>query len=157
MMTLCTLSHPTKINICTHCISKQDRSAIAIHAISLLAQKTNSSQLAVSKQAVSMMSHSLGLNRCIHWPGNVSCVWPGVDILGSIFWYPLKIRIIPFGAATHFSVQKPFGSSKIGHRSERFCVFLPIFAGGKREGNEQKFGGEWDQAKQWSFCFEIKP
>ena len=59
-------------------------------------------------------------------------------------------------AATHFSVQKPFGSSKIGHRSERFCVFLPIFAGGKREGNEQKFGGEWDQAKQWGFCFEKK-
>ena len=68
----------------------------------------------------------------------------------------VQIRIIPFGVATHFSVQKPFGSSKIGHRSERFCVFLPIFAGREREGNEQKFGGEWDQAKQWSFCFEKK-
>ena len=64
---------------------------------------------------------------------------------------------MPFGAATYFSVQKPFGSSMIGHRSERFCVFLPIFAGGKREENEQKFGGEWDQAKQWGFCFERKP
>ena len=63
------------------------------------------------------------------------------------------------GSATNrsrnsFSVQKPFGSSKIGHRSERFCVFLPIFAGRDGEGNEQKFGEEGDQAKQWSLCFE---
>ena len=42
----------------------------------------------------------------------------------------------------------------IGHRSERFCVFLPIFAGRDGEGNEQKFGEEGDQAKQWSLCFE---
>ena len=60
-------------------------------------------------------------------------------------------------AATQFSVQKPFGSSKIGHRSERFCVFLPIFAGRDGEGNEQKLGEEWGQAKQWSQYFEKNP
>ena len=53
-----------------------------------------------------------------------------------------------------FSVQKPFGSSKIGHRSERFCVFLPIFAGWDGEGNEQKLGEEWGQAKQWKFVLK---
>ena len=65
-----------------------------------------------------------------------------------------QIRIIPFGAATYFSVQKPFGSSMIGHRSERFCVFLPIFAGRDGEGNEQKLGEEWGQAKQWKFVLK---
>ena len=63
------------------------------------------------------------------------------------------------GSATNrsrnsFSVQKPFGSSKIGHRSERFCVFLPIFAGRDGEGNEQKLGEEWGQAKQWKFVLK---
>ena len=67
---------------------------------------------------------------------------------------PKQISIIPFGAATYFSVQKPFGSSMIGHRSERFCVFLPIFAGRDGEGNEQKLGEEWGQAKQWKFVLK---
>ena len=67
---------------------------------------------------------------------------------------PNQISIIPFGAATYFSVQKPFGSSMIGHRSERFCVFLPIFAGRDGEGNEQKLGEEWGQAKQWKFVLK---
>jgi len=67
-----------------------------------------------------------------------------------------QIRIIPFGAATYFSVQKPFGSSMIGHQSERFCVFLPIFDGRDGAGNEQKLGEEWGQAKQWSQYFEKK-
>ena len=66
----------------------------------------------------------------------------------------VQIRIIPLGAATYFSVQKPFGSSMIGHRSERFCVFLPIFAGRDGEGNEQKLGEEWGQAKQWKFVLK---
>ena len=65
-----------------------------------------------------------------------------------------QIRVIPFGPATYFSVQKPFGSSMIGHRSERFCVFLPIFAGRDGEGNEQKLGEEWGQAKQWKFVLK---
>ena len=42
----------------------------------------------------------------------------------------------------------------IGHRSERFCVFLPIFAGRDGEGNEQKLGEEWGQAKQWKFVLK---
>ena len=67
--------------------------------------------------------------------------------------YP-QISIMPLGAATYFSVQKPFGSSMIGHRSERFCVFLPIFAGRDGEGNEQKLGEEWGQAKQWKFVLK---
>ena len=69
----------------------------------------------------------------------------------------ISLVLIVIGAATHFSVQKPFGSSKIGHRSERFCVFLPIFAGRDGEGNEQKLGEEGGQAKQWSQYFEKKP
>ena len=66
-------------------------------------------------------------------------------------------KYYPIWGRNLFSVQKPFGSSMIGHRSERFCVFLPIFAGRDGEGNEQKLGEEWGQAKQWSQYFEKKP
>ena len=84
-----------------------------------------------------------------------ACIHIGSSLLpASVRNY--QIRIIPFRAATCFSVQKPFGSSMIGHRSERFCVFLPIFAGRDGEGNEQKLGEEWGQAKQWSQYFEKK-
>ena len=71
------------------------------------------------------------------------------------FWgVPTEGVALVIRAATHFSVQKPFGSSKIGHRSERFCVFLPIFVGRDGEGNEQKLGEEWGQAKQWKFVLK---
>ena len=60
---------------------------------------------------------------------------------------------MPFGAATYFT--ETF--RKFNDRSpvrKVLCFFLPIFAGRDGEGNEQKFGEEGDQAKQWSLCFE---
>ena len=70
-----------------------------------------------------------------------------LESAGSNTYYPIWGRNL-------LSVQKPFGSSMIGHRSERFCVFLPIFAGRDGEGNEQKLGEEWGQAKQWKFVLK---
>ena len=74
---------------------------------------------------------------------------------GGAGWAITQMSIMPFGAATYFT--ETF--RKFNDRSpvrKVLCFFLPIFAWRDGEGNEQKLGEEWGQAKQWSQYFEKK-
>ena len=63
-------------------------------------------------------------------------------------------QFVLIGAATHFLSRNLSEVQRSVTGQKGFVFFLPIFAGRDGEGNEQKLGEEWGQAKQWKFVLK---